>query len=76
MGKHLKRSMHVGLLPRKVSLKVAILARGGPGGGGGGAAMAALNYQSYNIIHYTVFSAAHVPSIHNGYSWFYVVQSL
>ena len=21
-----------------------------------------------------VFSAAHVPSIHNGYSWFYAVQ--
>ena len=34
-----------------------------------------LPWQHLSIILITVFAVAHVPSIHNGYSWFYAVQS-
>ena len=33
-----------------------------------------LPWQHLLTIITTVFSAAHVPRIHNGYSWFYAVQ--
>ena len=33
-----------------------------------------LPWQHLLTIFITVFSTAHVPSIHNGYSWFYAVQ--
>ena len=33
-----------------------------------------LPWQHLSTIFITMFSTAHVPSIHNGYSWFYAVQ--